>query len=841
MSRSALCTLLLLAAAVPGRAAVTTTSDPGPPAVAAAAAPAPVAPPAPAAAGPRTILLGFDGMDHALTRTFMDQGLLPNLSKLAAAGTFQRLETSNPAQSPVSWAVVNTGTNPGKTGVAGFVSRIFARKDGKREGIPLPQPMLGYPTTIPAAEYLPVPMAAEQPELFQGLATLLPAVVVFSLLSLIMKLPKLLGVVLGLVGAAGGWYWGMQQIALAPADGKLPYQINPMQGTNWWTYLDAAGVRTTGVQVASTYPPDDEGPNTRLLSGLGVPDVTGSPGSWIVYTTETWAYPHPTATAGKIERMSFDLADETRARLDLPGPDNWLVKADYEHKLAALDSQTGHRDNTQADGTALADERRRLQAEFNRWKSTDLETKVSFTVDVDHAAGTLAFDVAGQKFTLREGEWSDFIPVEFVFNEAFSAHGLANFHVLKLSPEDVRIFVPPINIDPEQPERWLPISAPPDYSKELAEGIGHPYETLGWACLTNPLKDYVDSGFTVQSFMDDIVSTMKLREDLLAYNLAHPESWEVYYQVFSETDRVGHMLFRESDPAHPKYDAAYASRTVEAFGKSFPYSQALPVIYSQVDRIVGSVMDAIASGSLGDDCLLMVVADHGFTSYRRSVNLNNLMADLGFLVFKDGKTLKDVLADGNTDMLSYVDWSRTRAYSYGLGEVFINLQGREPKGIVPPDQYDALVAEICAALLDVTDGPGGPRVVTSATPRGVLFHGPWVVEGHAQRKVRGELEDVEHDGFGDIFLGYEPYYRVSWANTLGGLDKASVVDNENHWSGDHVSVDPEHVPGVFFCNRKLAEPTRAHLLDIGPTIVARYGLSADDKGFDGRVLPIGGR
>ena len=97
---------------------------------------------------------------------------------------------------------------------------------------------------------------------------------------------------------------------------------------------------------------------------------------------------------------------------------------------------------------------------------------------------------------------------------------------------------------------------------------------------------------------------------------------------------------------------------------------------------------------------------------------------------------------------------------------------------------------------------------------------------------------VEHDGFADLFLGYEPYFRVSWANTMGGLDNSSIVDNTNHWSGGHVSVDPEHVPGIFFSNRAFETPSKAGLIDIGPTMLKRYGLDPASTDMDGNVLPF---
>jgi len=800
-------------------------------------APEPLRLPPAVADSARTLILGFDGMDHGLTQRFMNEGLLPNLKQLAEEGTFQRLETSNPAQSPVSWAVFNTGANPGKTGVGGFVSRMFVRNgNGERIGNPLPQPMLGFPDEIPANEFVPFPMALESPETFRLIAALIPLVALLVVLRMLFKLNKIVVLVLALLGAVGGWLWAVDHTEKLPE--TVPYEVNPMQGTNWWSYLDNEGVRLTGVQVASTFPPDNEGDNTRLLSGLGVKDIGGSPGSWSVYTDDPWSWSHQTDTAGDIIKINFDQKDDTRALIDLAGPKNWVLDEQYKRKQAVLEQQAQHRDNTQAETEAAKEALKELNSEYAKLKKNGLETFITFSAEVNREAGMLTFDVDGSQFILKEGEWSEFIPVEFKFNDMFNSHAVARFHLIRCDEEEVRIFVPPVNIDPYNPPEYLPISSPPEFSAELANGIGHAYETLGWACMTNPLKDAADSNFTAQSFMDDIVSTMKRREEILAWSLEHSADWDVYYQVFSTTDRIGHMLYREFDPGHPKYDEAYANTMVSAWGREFPLKDALPEVYIESDRIVGGVMDKIRAGELGDDCMLLIVADHGFTSFRRGVNLNNLLAEAGFMTFKGGKTVDEVLASGSADMLMYVDWSKTKAYSMGLGKIFINLQGREPNGIVPPEQYDEVVAAIQAALLEVTDGPGGPKVVTSASPRGELFDGPWVVEGEAERTANGVTKAVEHDGFADIFLGFEPYYRVSWSNTLGGLDKAGVVDNTKHWSGGHVSVDPEHVAGVFFSNRKLTEPARSSLMDVGPTVLERYGIDLSETDVDGVALPF---
>jgi hypothetical protein len=99
---------------------------------------------------------------------------------------------------------------------------------------------------------------------------------------------------------------------------------------------------------------------------------------------------------------------------------------------------------------------------------------------------------------------------------------------------------------------------------------------------------------------------------------------------------------------------------------------------------------------------------------------------------------------------------------------------------------------------------------------------------------------VHHDGFADLFMGYMPHYRVSWNNTLGGLDKAPIVDNDQHWTGGHVSLDPAVVRGAMFCSRPMPPGTEPRLLDVGPTILHRYGLDAESGDMDGTVLPIEG-
>ena len=70
----------------------------------------------------RVIVVGFDGQDPELTETFMAEGILPHFAKLKEQGTYRRLATTLPAESPVAWSSFQTGCNPGKHRVYDFLA-----------------------------------------------------------------------------------------------------------------------------------------------------------------------------------------------------------------------------------------------------------------------------------------------------------------------------------------------------------------------------------------------------------------------------------------------------------------------------------------------------------------------------------------------------------------------------------------------------------------------------------------------------------------------------------------------------------------------------------------------
>ena len=168
------------------------------------------------------------------------------------------------------------------------------------------------------------------------------------------------------------------------------------------------------------------------------------------------------------------------------------------------------------------------------------------------------------------------------------------------------------------------------------------------------------------------------------------------------------MFWRFRDPQHPAYDAALAKKYGDAVEKS----------YETVDAIVGD-----AARALGKDDVLIVLSDHGFATWRRSVNYNSWLVDKGYLVLTGGaqrKSLEALFSRGA--FWENVDWSRSRAYAMGLGDVYVNLKGREKGGIVEPGaSYEALRTELIEKLTAMTDPKNGERAVSRVFKREEIY------------------------------------------------------------------------------------------------------------------------
>ncbi len=507
----------------------------------------------------------------------------------------------------------------------------------------------------------------------------------------------------------------------------------------FWKLLGERHIPSIIQRVPITFPPVPF--RGLLLSGMCVPDLRGSQGTFSFFSTENRS--GQAAFTGGEQTVLRRKGDVIRSRI--VGPDNSMVKGGYRMTLPF--TLTLRKDGSGA----------RLEVEGA--EPVELALKV----------------------------YSEWVQLTFKAGLGVNVSGIARFYLVSVAPE-VSLYMTPIHIDPENPA--MPISHPQVYSVYLAKKLGS-FATLGLAEDTWALNERViDEG----AFFDQAMLYCQEREAMLWDALERTKKGLVT-TVFDTTDRVQHMFYRYLDPTHP----------ANADKESTAYADAIPRVYAHMDALLGKVMARIE----GTDTLLMVMSDHGFTNFRRGVNLNTWLRDQGYLTLKDGATTSG-------DWFEQVDWSRTKAFSLGLTGLFINRKGREKSGIVGEgEEYKALAPELKEKLEQLVDPENGVRCIRKAEIAVAVTDGPYRLDAP------------------DILVGYEGGYRHSWECATGAVTPEIFKDNTKSWSGDHC-VDPSIVPGIFFCNRPIREDA-PHIMDIPYSCLKVFGVTPP-KYMQGRML-----
>jgi len=511
----------------------------------------------------------------------------------------------------------------------------------------------------------------------------------------------------------------------------------------FWNILGEHRIGATILRVPITFPPEKF--NGRLLSAMCTPDLVGSQGTFSLFTTREGANGGGAGEAMQSGNRFPLTCDGSGGRDGSGSREDSGAKSGTLRFTGAI---TGPDDYMVEGGGPI---------------------RIPFSLAPEGGPqGRAALEIDGERHVLQAGEYTPWITLRFRAALNIRVRGVARFLLTECGPE-YSLYMTPVNIDPEDPA--LPISHPSYYATYLAKLLGA-YSTLGMAEDTWALNE---RAIDEDAFLQQAYLTYEERERMFFSALDRTRRGVVAC-VFDTTDRVQHMFFRHLD-------------------KAGGYGRIIEDLYTRVDGLVGKALQYLEPGTA-----LVVLSDHGFTSFERGVNLNAWLAENGYLARKEGAQGRDYLKD--------VDWSRTRAYTFGLAGVYINQKGRESKGIVPASEALALKQEIAAKLTGLLDEAHGRVAIREAWTANSLYSGPYLQSAP------------------DIIVGYAPGYRASWDAAVGKVTPYVFDDNKKAWSGDHC-VDPHLVPGVLLSNLQI-DSDNPGIEDMAPTALDLFGIAPPD-------------
>lgn len=362
---------------------------------------------------------------------------------------------------------------------------------------------------------------------------------------------------------------------------------------------------------------------------------------------------------------------------------------------------------------------------------------------------------------------------------------------------------------------------PAELKNEIAEAIG---EYIVYS-------DEVYSQGRGEIFLNALHYSIQQRAKTAAY-LLHKYEWDLGILVFPETDTVCHGLW-------------WAYETVGAIHES-PLRHGIREIYQDIDAYIGELI-----ASLPSDTTILVISDHGHGPLRNFLYVNNFLKQRGYLKIKTAPAsqIKNLAFNaGLTPRTAYgillnmglgklrrtmdkrrggrgllkrfflslndVDWENTRAYSIGyIGEVHINVKGREPRGTVERGaEYERVRDELIQDLRELKL-PNGEPLIEQIWKKEEIYHGAHLDDAPDILFFPKNLETI---AFGDFEFGsnkiLEPSYGVSSSHRMNGILIAS---------------GPNIAP--------VSSIQSPNLTDLAPTILHLLNLPIP-RDMDGRVL-----
>ncbi|MDD4939903.1 MAG: alkaline phosphatase family protein [Candidatus Omnitrophica bacterium] len=333
----------------------------------------------------------------------------------------------------------------------------------------------------------------------------------------------------------------------------------------------------------------------------------------------------------------------------------------------------------------------------------------------------------------------------------------------------------------------------------------------------------------IEELINDYCALIEQRVETTLYFL-RTRPWDFLMTVINETDHIQHQLWHLLDPEHPDFDEKESEKYRDVFLK----------VYRKVDDGIARMLKLVDA----ENTNIIIMSDHGLGPVYKWINLNTWLlregyisirktplSRLKYLLFSMGFTPANVyrlllrlkknrraktgdIAGGKRVFGRFflnendINWAKTKAYSLShMGQVNINLKGREPQGTVLPKDYDETISRLKDELRKT-------KFIAQILTKNELFSGPCV------------------EGAADLYLKAAHEY----CHVLGGAAFISnrIIERSYGNSATH------RIDGIFIASgpaisRRDPFPGKIRILDIAANILYMMGLPVPTD-FDGKII-----
>lgn len=262
--------------------------------------------------------------------------------------------------------------------------------------------------------------------------------------------------------------------------------------------------------------------------------------------------------------------------------------------------------------------------------------------------------------------------------------------------------------------------------------------------------------------------------------LLERHDYDFFMTVDMGVDRIHHAFWKDMDARHPKHQPGSL------------FANAIREYYQYIDEQVASLLERV-----DDNTMVLVVSDHGGKVMLGGIGLNEWLIQEGYLVLKEYPSAYVALEQCD------IDWEKTTAWGAGgyYGRVFLNVQGREPHGTIPPERYEQVRDELAAKLCALPDHTGA-QIGTRAFRPGELY-----------RDVEGIAPDLL------VYFG-----DLDW-RSVGSIGRRELYTFENDTGPDDAN-HAQYGMLIFFDPRNPGGGRHVgdvSIYDIAPTLLTKLG------------------